>query len=161
MSPTKRTSKSKRVPKAKRAAPKARTAAKPAAPPKWTAEIRDVNVVWYNVTDFERAKKFYGETLGVPVAMVNDEAGWAEYGHPHQAHLAVNWWRGPEAMPPVLGGATATFTCDDVRASIARLKAKGVRCEEIEEIPGFVILAGFFDPDGNRLQLAQSLTSQG
>ena len=159
MSPAKRTTKAKSAPKAKRAAPKARAAAKPAAPSKWTAEIRDVNVVWYNVSDLERAKKFYGETLGLPVAMVIDEAGWAEYGYPHQAHLAVNLWRGPEPMPPVLGGATATFTCDDVRASIARLKAKGVRCEDIEEVPGFVILAGFFDPDGNRLQLAQSLTS--
>ena len=64
MSPTKRTT------KAKRAAPKLRRTAKPAAPSKWTAEIRDVNVVWYNVSDLERAKKFYGETLGLPVAMV-------------------------------------------------------------------------------------------
>lgn len=155
MSPT------KRAPKAKRAAPKTRRAAKPTAPAKWSAEIRDVNVVWYNVSDLGRAKKFYGETLGLPVSMVSDEAGWAEYGHPHQSHLAVNLWRGPEPIPPALGGATATFTCDDVRGSIERLRAKGVRCEEVEEVAGMVILAGFFDPDGNRLQLAQSLTSQG
>lgn len=154
MSPT------RRVPKSKRAVPKIRRAAKPAALPKWSAEIRDLNVVWYNVSDLERAKKFYGETLGLPVAMVIDEAGWAEYGHPHQAHVAVNLWRGPDPIPPALGGATATLTCDDVRGSIERLRARGVRCEEVEEIPGMVLLAGFFDPDGNRLQLAQSLTSQ-
>jgi predicted enzyme related to lactoylglutathione lyase len=153
MSPTKRTTKAKRV------APKTRRASKPAAPSKWSAEIRDVNVVWYNVSDLGRAKKFYGETLGLPVAMVSEEAGWAEYGYPHQSHLAVNLWRGPDPMPPTLGGATATLTCDDVRGSIERLRAKGVRCEDVEEISGMVILAGFLDPDGNRLQLAQSLSS--
>jgi hypothetical protein len=36
------------------------------------------------------------------------------------------------------------------------LKAKGVQCDEVEKIPGMVVLGTFYDPDGNRLQLAQS-----
>ena len=56
--------------------------AKPQAPKRLSADFRDINVVWYNVTDWERAKRFYGETLGLPVAMQIDEAGWVEYGWP-------------------------------------------------------------------------------
>ncbi len=149
MSPTKHT-------KTKRAAPRAPRAPKPAAPAPWNADMRDINVVWYNVTDFARAKKFYGETLGLPVAAQIDGVGWIEYGRPNQTHLALNEWRGPEPMPPTNGGATATFACDDVRGAIARLRAKGVRCDEVDEIPGMVILGSFYDPEGNRLQLAQS-----
>jgi len=162
MSPTKRTAR-KPVRKtahkpAKRAAPQVKRAPrKPAAPVKWSADIRDVNVVWYNVSDFARAKKFYGETLGLPVAFDVEEMGWAEFGYPNQTHLAVNLWRDHATMPPALGGATATLTCDDVRGAFDRLRAKGVRCDEIEEYPGSVILGAFYDPDGNRLQLAQTL----
>jgi predicted enzyme related to lactoylglutathione lyase len=149
MSPIKRT-------KAKHAAPRAPRAAKPAASAPWNADMRDINVVWYNVTDFARAKKFYGETLGLPVAAQIDGVGWIEYGLPNQTHLALNEWRGPAPMPPTNGGATATFACDDVRGAIARLRAKGVRCDEVDEIPGMVILGSFYDPEGNRLQLAES-----
>ncbi len=132
-------------------------AAKPKAPPRWNAQMRDLNVVWYNVSDWERAKKFYRDTLGLPVALEIEQAGWMEFGHPNQAHLAINLWRGPDPMPPPKGGATATIGCDDVRAAIAQLRAKGVRCDEVQEIPGMVILGTFYDPEGNQLQMAQSL----
>jgi predicted enzyme related to lactoylglutathione lyase len=59
---------------------------------------------------------------------------------------------------PVGGGGVAVFTCPDTRAAIARLKEKGVRCDEVDEMPGMVILGTFYDPDGNKLQLAQDLT---
>lgn len=143
--------------KAKRAAPSSRRAAKPAAPAPWTADIRDLNLVAYNVSNLERAKKFYGEMLGLPVALALDQAGWIEYGRPNQAHIGINLWRGPDPMPPTKGGGHATLTCDDVRGALAHLRAKGVRCDDVQEIPGMVILADFYDPDGNLLQLAQSL----
>jgi len=155
MSPTKRTT------KAKRAAPKVKRATKPTAPAPWTAEIRDLNLIAYNVSNLERAKKFYGETLGLPVALALDQAGWVEYGLPHQAHLGINLWRGPDPMPPTNGGGHATLTCDDVRGAIARLRAKGVRCDDVQEIPGMVILGNFYDPDGNLIQLAQTLMPGG
>ena len=152
MSPVKK--KSVRKP-AKRVTRKATS--KPAAPKRFSADFRDLNVVWYNVKDWERAKKFYRDTLGLPVAVEIDQAGWVEYGHPHQTHVAINLWRGPEAMPPTNGGATVTFGCDDTRAMVAKLRAKGIKCDEPDEIPGMVILATFYDPEGNRLQIAQSL----
>jgi predicted enzyme related to lactoylglutathione lyase len=132
-------------------------ARKPQAPKRLTADFRDLNVVWYNVTNWERAKRFYRDTLGLPVAVEIDDAGWVEYGHPNQTHVAINLWRGPEPMPPTNGGATVTFGCEDARAMVAKLRSKGVRCDEVEEIPGTVILGTFYDPEGNRLQFAQSL----
>lgn len=130
---------------------------KPTAPKRLSADFRDVNVVWYNVKDWERGKKFYRDTLGLPIAFVTDEGGWAEFGHPNQTHIAINLWRGPDAMPPTNGGATVTFGCDDVRSMVTKLRAKGIKCGEPDEIPGMVILATFYDPEGNRLQIAQSL----
>ncbi len=132
-------------------------ARKPQAPKRLNADFRDLNVVWYNVTDWDRAKRFYRDTLGLPVAVEIDQAGWVEFGHPNQTHVAINLWRGPDPMPPTNGGGTVTFGCEDARAMIAKLRAKGVRCDEVEEIPGMVILGTFYDPEGNRLQVAQSL----
>lgn len=156
MSPTKRAAK-KSVRKITKRAATPKRAAKPAAPKKWSDDIRDVNVVWYNTTDFERAKKFYTQVLGLPVAYDVSEMGWIEFGYPNQTHLALNLWRDVPTKPPALGGATATFTCDDVRGAIARLQANGVKCDAVDETPS-VILGSFYDPDGNRLQLAQTLT---
>ena len=48
------------------------------------------------------------------------------------------------------------FGSQSVRATVERLRAKGVRCDDAVEIPGMVIYASFYDPDGNRLQIAES-----
>lgn len=145
MSAAKRTTRTKR-------------AAKPRTPARWNADIRGLSVAWYYVSDWGRAKKFYGETLGLPIAFAAEEAGWIEYGLPKQPTLGISRWTGPNPMPPTKGGGTATLACDDARGAIQRLRAKGVRCDEVEEIPGMVILGTFYDPEGNQLQLAQSLT---
>jgi hypothetical protein len=36
-----------------------------------------------------------------------------------------------------------------------------VRCDDVQEMPGMVILGNIYDPDGNFLQLAQSLMPSG
>ena len=156
MSPIKRTARKPVRNTTKRAATTVKHAPKPVAPKKWSGDIRDVNVVWYNTVDFDRAKKFYTEVLGLPIAYDVSEAGWIEFGYPNQTHLALNLWRDLATKPPAVGGATATFTCDDVRGALARLEAKGVRCDPVDETPS-VLLGAFYDPDDNRLQLAQTL----
>jgi predicted enzyme related to lactoylglutathione lyase len=115
-----------------------------------------MDVVSYNVTHWEQAKKFYTETLGLPMALAMDEAGWAQFGVANETHLAVNLWRGPEPVPPREGGATVIFGVDDARKTVQELRKRGVKCEDAVEIPGMVIYATFYDPEGNRLQIAQS-----
>jgi catechol 2,3-dioxygenase-like lactoylglutathione lyase family enzyme len=49
------------------------------------------------MTDWQRAKKFYGETLGLPVAaFMSDDVGWMEFGEKDGTHLAISLWRSPE-----------------------------------------------------------------
>ncbi len=116
--------------------------------------IQDIS---YNVTDWQRSKKFYAETLGLPVAaFMNDEVGWMEFGEKDGTHLAINLWRGPEPFPAGPGGATIIFSVDDARKAVAELRRRGVRCDDAVEIPGMVVFANLYDPDGNRLQIASS-----
>ena len=118
--------------------------------------LKGLNVVFYNVSDYERARKFYRDTLGLNEFFTVDEAGWAEYGGSELPRLAINLWQ-REGDLPMGGGATAVFTVDDAEAAIAALRAKGVKCDDPMLIPGMVTLGSFYDPDGNLLQVAQSL----
>jgi catechol 2,3-dioxygenase-like lactoylglutathione lyase family enzyme len=172
MSAVKRTTKSKAgatkakagapKPKARRATKKAAAprrratpaAAKPAAKKRWTPHLHDINVVSYTVSDFDRAKDFYGNTLGLPVA--GEVPGWIEYGYPDQTHLALTPWSGPGPMPSPGHGPMAVFSTEEAREAIETLRAMGVQADDVIEIPDMIIYGTFYDPDGHRLQVAQS-----
>ena len=118
--------------------------------------FRDVNVVQYHVTQWERAKQFYTDVLGWPVAFLSDEAGWMEFGEEGKTHLAINRWEESTPVPAGQGGALAVLTVDDAAATVAALRARGVRCDDAVVIPGMVAYGAFYDPDGNRVQFASS-----
>lgn len=101
------------------------------------------------------AKKFYSEMLGLPVAaFISDDVGWMEFGEKDNTHLAISLWRGPEPLPKGDGGAVAIFSVEDAYAVIEELRRRGVRCEDVVAIQEMVTYANFYDPDGNRLQVA-------
>ncbi len=117
--------------------------------------IKKLGVVSYNVSDWQRAKKFYAETLGLPVAaFITDEVGWMEFGEKEDVHLAIMLWRGPGPLPKGDGGAIAVFEVDDAYVAVAELRKLGVRCGDVIAVPQMVTYADLFDPDGNRLQVA-------
>ncbi len=117
--------------------------------------IKKLSVVSYTISDWQRSKKFYSETLGLPVAaFLADETGWMEFGEKDGVHLAIMLWRGPGAMPKGSGGAVAVFEVDDAYAAVAELRRKGVRCDDVVAVPEMVTYADFYDPDGNRLEVA-------
>ncbi len=119
------------------------------------ALFKKLGYISYDVTDWQRAKKFYGETLGLPVAeFMNDEVGWMEFGDKNGTHLAISQWRGPEPMPPRDGGGIAIFAVDDAYKTVTELRKRGVKCEDVIAVPEMVTYASFYDPDGNRLQVA-------
>jgi predicted enzyme related to lactoylglutathione lyase len=114
--------------------------------------FKNIGVVSYNVSNWEAAKKFYGETLGLGApAFLSDEFGWCELGGEHETHLALNKADAPSAGT---GGATVVFNVADAAAAVAELRARGVKCEDPVAIPGMVTYATFYDPEGNKLQLA-------
>ncbi|MBI5877084.1 MAG: VOC family protein [Chloroflexi bacterium] len=118
------------------------------------SQFKEVYVVFYAVRDFEGAKKFYGETLGWPVFLASDEMGWVEYGVHGSTHLAITRAQGDTGTN---GGGTAVLSVDDAAATHAWLKSRGVKVDELMEIPGMVKLGSFYDPEGNQIQFSQSL----
>lgn len=119
--------------------------------------LKGLSVVSFEVTDWEGAKKFYGETLGLPVDFdAGKEAGWCEFGEHGKTTLAISLWR-QSSPPPRTGGATPVFAVDDCARAVEELRKRGVKCEDPVTIPGMVSYANVFDPEGNRFQIAQSL----
>ncbi len=58
------------------------------------------------------------------------------------------------------GGCVPVWGVRDITAARASLEAAGVRFDgPTQEISGMVKLATFYDPDGNAMMFAQSLTS--
>jgi predicted enzyme related to lactoylglutathione lyase len=121
-----------------------------------TSLFKNLMDVSYDVSDWQRAKKFYSETLELPTeAFISDEVGWMEFGEKDRTHLAISLWRGPGPLPKRdTTGATAVFEVDDAYAVVAELRKRGVRCDDVIAIPQMVTYASFYDPDGNRLQVA-------
>ena len=114
--------------------------------------FKNVNVVSIPVTRWEESKKFYTELLeGWPVIWAGDEIGWMEFGKENETHIALNRW---DHEPNRDNSVIPVFTVDDVAGTAAMLKEHGVRCEEVEVIPGMVAYCTFYDPEGNRLQMA-------
>jgi predicted enzyme related to lactoylglutathione lyase len=119
-----------------------------------------LDVVWYTVTDWPRAKAFYEKVLGFQPTFGMDEMGWQQYrvaeGSPD---LAIAKAQANQA-PGNGGGAIAVLAVKNIDAARTELVAKRVPCDEITTIPNVVKLCVFRDPDGNRLQLSQALTAR-
>ena len=114
-----------------------------------------IDYVSYDVTDWQKAKKFYGEILGLPVGdFIDDEVGWMAFGAENATKLAISLWRGPEPLPARVGGATVIFEVPDAYAAVKELRLRGVKCDDVIAIPDMVTYASFYDQDGNRLQVA-------
>lgn len=114
--------------------------------------FKNINVISYNVTDWEAAKKFYSETLGLgEPSFLSDEFGWVEWGGENETHFALNKADSPASGK---GGATVVFSVDDAYKAVEELRKRGVKCEDVVPIPGMVTYGTFFDLEGNILQIA-------
>ena len=101
------------------------------------------------VTDLERAKRFFGEQLGLPVL---DETPFAiRFGAGRGTQVSVR--RGQ----PNVGQTVAHFEVADIEATVSDLVARGVPFDEYEtpKTTNFIAQVGvargawFRDPDGN------------
>jgi predicted enzyme related to lactoylglutathione lyase len=116
----------------------------------------ELMLTWYSVDDLERAKKFYGEMLGLKKTF--EMPGWAEFAAAEGgASIGLN--ADPRAKGP---SGVAVLRVADLDKARKELAARGVKFEgEVEEVPGVVRIGTFRDPAGNRLQLAQVLMGAG
>jgi predicted enzyme related to lactoylglutathione lyase len=121
--------------------------------------LKRIGVVSIPVSDYAKGKMFYHETLGLPINFDGgEEMGWCEFGEQGQTTLSINVWRDGEVPR---GGATPVFDVDDCVAAVTELRKRGVKVEDAVTIPGMVIYATAYDPEGNKFQMAQSLAPSG
>lgn len=108
-----------------------------------------------SVADMKASLAWYRDVLGFKVQYQMDDMGWCELETPV---VRVNVGLSQVEKPEVKGGATLTFGTKDIDAARAKLEAQKVRFDgPTQVIEGMVKLATFYDPDGNKLMLYQSL----
>jgi predicted enzyme related to lactoylglutathione lyase len=115
--------------------------------------LTKIGAVDYPVVNWDAAKKFWGETIGLPVVWASDEFGWAEYGEENQCHIAIHR---AEANHKTNGNhsVVAIFYVDDAFKTADELRAKGVKCDDVVVVPTVVAYARCYDAEGNEFQIA-------
>jgi catechol 2,3-dioxygenase-like lactoylglutathione lyase family enzyme len=109
--------------------------------------------IWFRVADLDAARAFYRDLLGFTETYVDENERWASLDR-DATEIAV----GETAEPPDAEGPVATIDVDDVKAERERLAAAGVDVGVVLELHGAMRLLDVFDPDGNRIQLAEDLS---
>ena len=104
--------------------------------------------VWYQVRNLADARAFYTGKLGFTETYADDD--WAKLEHGDmQIALAEG--------VPAEEGPVASIDVEDVKAEAERLRGEEVNIGTVLELLNEVRVVDVFDPDGNRLQLVQSL----
>ncbi len=102
--------------------------------------------VWYFVRDLDRSRDFYKRLLGFEETLVDWDDRWAKLQR-GPMRIAIS-----EGDPIEAGVAMVDVL--DVRAEAQRLRGEGVEVGTVLELAGQIRLVDVFDPDGNRVQLA-------
>ncbi len=112
--------------------------------------VERVDFISVPVTDMERSKKFYGETLGLELV---SDPGFPEYqlGENLSLYLLDMTAIGGEFTAPHT--ASIALRVADVEATRRELEAKGVEFERDTLDTSVCHMAPFRDPDGNMLML--------
>jgi len=115
-----------------------------------TLTVERTDFISVPVTDLERSKKFYGETLGLPVV---GDGGWPEYqlGENISVYLIDPTNIGQEFTAPHT--AHIALRVPDVHEARRALEANGVEFHGDVLDTGVCHMAFFADPDGNALML--------
>src|SRR5262245_39331538 len=119
--------------------------------------IQDVTVVSVPVSDQERAKQFYVDTLGFELMRDDDSVPgirWVGVGPKGgtTSLTLVTWF---DSMPP--GSVQGlVLTSDDLQAEYERLVGKGVKFDGPPQARPWGTETVLYDPDGNGLVLQQA-----
>jgi predicted enzyme related to lactoylglutathione lyase len=102
------------------------------------------------VTDIDRAREFYVDTLGLPVVASGSFGFQLLESSPH---LSVHPAQHPDAKAMVGRHTGITFEVDDLLAYCGALGERGVKFIAEPTQQGFGIMALVADPDGNVMAL--------
>jgi catechol 2,3-dioxygenase-like lactoylglutathione lyase family enzyme len=118
------------------------------------SEAKRLDLIFYWVSDMDRAVAFYRNVLGLRL-LRREDGSWAEFdagGRRFALHAVAE---GQQVAP---GGATAVFSVDDLDAASAELSSLGVPAAHEGAVEGYARFASFHDPDGNTFQLIEYAT---
>ena len=107
--------------------------------------------IWYHVRDLDAARAFYRDLLGFTETFVDEDERWATLDR-DRTEIALT-----EGEPETEEGAVATIDVEDVKGERERLAAAGVEVGTVLELHGAMRLLDVYDPDGNRLQMAEDV----
>jgi catechol 2,3-dioxygenase-like lactoylglutathione lyase family enzyme len=106
--------------------------------------------VWYRVRDLDAGRAFYRDQLGFEETYVDWDGRWARL---QRGEMEIALAEGePEE------GGVAHVDVEDIKAEAERLRGEGVAVGVVFELHGQMRLLDVFDPDGNRIQLAEELS---
>ena len=111
--------------------------------------IRGMHAMFYS-SDAEGLRAFLRDKLGLKGTDVG--GGWLIFDAP-EADLGVHPTEGGD---PPSGAAAISFYCDDLAATVAELKAKGVVFTQAIEDHGYGFVTFFEAPGGFKVQLYQA-----
>ncbi len=107
----------------------------------------EVAFVAIAVSDKERARKFYQETLELKPTRTQMDGAWVEYDlGPTTIGVGCH-----PAWKPSRDGTTVAFEVGDIDAAIAKLKERGVTFDMEKSETPVCRMAIIQDPDGNKL----------
>ncbi len=119
--------------------------------------VQDVTVVSVPVSDQDRARAFYVDTLGFQLIRDDDSVPgirWVQVA-PQQGATALTLvtWFGTMPAGSLRG---LVLACDDLDAEYQRLEAAGVQFDSPPERQPWATEAVLRDPDGNMLVLQEA-----
>ena len=109
-----------------------------------TSEVAFIAIA---VSDKERARKFYQDTLELTPARTQMDGAWVEY---ELGPVTIGVGCHP-AWQPSRDGTTVAFEVEDIDAAYTKLKQRGVTFDIDKTETPVCWMAQFRDPDGNKL----------
>ena len=121
-------------------------------------EAKGIFYVFALVSDFERSKKFYRDTLGWKLG--TDEEGVAGFSF-GSGYLVIHADDRGDDQRRYAGGMHVEVMVEDVEAEHARLKKLGAQVSELKDQPWGERNFHLDDPDGYTWAIGQPTRAQG
>ena len=112
--------------------------------------FKAVNHITYNVTDLNRALRFWVDVLGVkqiPKQVDSDRLLWLQVPSGTMVHIILN------DDAPSAPSHHSAFEVDDIEAAERAMKAKGLETTAISTRNDGQRAFNINDPDGNRIEI--------
>ncbi|HEY8298619.1 MAG TPA: VOC family protein [Candidatus Baltobacteraceae bacterium] len=118
--------------------------------------IKEIAFVAYPANDVGALIPFYRDTLGLNLTSTYDEENKAQYA---EFNVGQNGWFGLMNKDwvdrPAGSGVGVAFEVDDIEATVAELRGKGITVADVYPTPVCKVTS-FEDPEGNKVTLHQS-----